>query len=214
MQCFSPAEPLSGEYKTILDNAPDGVVLIAFGSTINLATLPPEIKSSFLNMMRRFPKVLFIWRWDGPEPEDQPKNLIVSKWLPQLQILGHPNLRAFISHAGLNSLSEATYHGVPVILIPIFGDQDYNGYRVEATEIGIRLELKHLNSEILSTSLNQVLHNPKYSTNMKAMSALFRDRPMSPIETDVQDTIEIQIFGRAPVQDCLWELYAPIFGRR
>ncbi|CAG7697624.1 unnamed protein product [Allacma fusca] len=29
------------------------------------------------------------------------------------------------------------------------------------------------------------LNNPKYSTNMKAMSALFRDRPKSPIETGV-----------------------------
>ncbi|CAG7697011.1 unnamed protein product [Allacma fusca] len=185
MQCFLPAKPLSGEYKAIMDNATDGVVLIAFGSLINLAKLPPEIKSSFLNMMRQFPKILFIWRWDGPEPEDKPENLIISKWLPQFQILGHPNLRAFISHAGLNSLSEATYHGVPVILIPLFVDQDYNAYRIEATEIGIRLEMRTLNSKILITSLNQVLNNPKYSTNMKAMSALFRDRPMSPIETGV-----------------------------
>ncbi|CAG7829093.1 unnamed protein product, partial [Allacma fusca] len=48
MQCFLPTKPLTEEYKTLMDNAPNGVVLVAFGSTINLATLPPEIKSSFM----------------------------------------------------------------------------------------------------------------------------------------------------------------------
>ncbi|CAG7834805.1 unnamed protein product [Allacma fusca] len=34
-------------------------------------------------------------------------------------------------------------------------------------------------------ALSQVLNNPKYAKNMKVMSAIFRDRPMSPIETAV-----------------------------
>ncbi|CAG7710052.1 unnamed protein product [Allacma fusca] len=102
-----------------------------------------------------------------------------------VQILAHPNLKAFISHAGLNSLSEATYHGVPVILMPLFADQDYNGYRIQATEIGIRLEMRDINTNLMVESVSQVLNNPKYAKNMKAMSAIFRDRPMSPIETAV-----------------------------
>ncbi|CAG7725202.1 unnamed protein product [Allacma fusca] len=127
MPSFLPMKPLSGEFKTIMDKATDGV----------------------------------------------------------FQILGHPNLKAFISHAGLNSLSEATYHGVPVILLPLFTDQDYNGYRIEATEIGIRLEMQNLNSKVLIRSLYEILNNPKYASNMKSMSAIFRDRPMNPIETAV-----------------------------
>ncbi|CAG7822405.1 unnamed protein product [Allacma fusca] len=185
MPSFLPIKPLSGEFQTIMDNATDGAVLVSFGSTINLAKLPPKIKLSFFAMMRQFPNILFIWRWDGPLPEKKPMNLITSKWLPQNQILGHPNLRAFISHAGLNSVSEATYHGVPIIVIPIFADQDFNGYRIKATEIGISLEIRKINSEVLTTSLSQILYNQKYSNNMKAMSAIFRDRPMNPIETAV-----------------------------
>ncbi|CAG7832969.1 unnamed protein product, partial [Allacma fusca] len=34
-------------------------------------------------------------------------------------------------------------------------------------------------------ALSQVLNNPKYAKNMKVMSEIFRDRPMSPIETAV-----------------------------
>ena len=76
------------DFQSIMDNAVDGVILIAFGSTVNLATMPPAMKGYFFEMMRNFPKTVFIWRWDGPEPENPPGNLILSKWLPQMQILG------------------------------------------------------------------------------------------------------------------------------
>jgi len=47
-------------------------------------------------------------------------------WLPQNDILGHPKTRLFIGHAGLNGIFESTYHGVPMICSPFFGDQFVN----------------------------------------------------------------------------------------
>ena len=76
------------EFKDIMDNAKNGVILIAFGSTINLASMPLHMKNNFFDMMRQLPELTFIWRWDGPAPENPPENLIISKWLPQVQILG------------------------------------------------------------------------------------------------------------------------------
>lgn len=37
--------------------------------------------------------------------------------------LGHPNVRAFITHGGLMGSTESVYCGVPVIVTPMFGDQ-------------------------------------------------------------------------------------------
>ena len=50
----------------------------------------------------------------------------MSSWLPQNDILGHPKTRLFIGHAGLNGIFESTYHGVPMICSPFFGDQFVN----------------------------------------------------------------------------------------
>ena len=79
--------------KEFLDNANDGAVLIAFGSTIDLSIIPEYFKDVFFQMMIKFPKVQFIWRWDGPLPENHPKNLKVSKWLPQYEILGKSDIK-------------------------------------------------------------------------------------------------------------------------
>ena len=185
MQCWQKEKPLPEEFKTYLDGAEHGAILMSFGSTINLAKIPEHYKTIFFEMVRQFPQVRFIWRWDGPLPKDVPKNLMVSKWLPQYQILSHPKLKAFISHGGLNSLTEATCHGVPVIILPLFADQDFNGFRVEAQEIGLRVEVRDLTVNSMQNAVKQLLTNDKYEKNMKKKSLLLRDRPMNPVESAV-----------------------------
>jgi glucuronosyltransferase len=71
-----------------MEGAEEGVLLITFGSTISLSSLNPKYINIFFNTMRKFGKVRFIWRWEGSMPDDQPKNVMASKWLPQREILG------------------------------------------------------------------------------------------------------------------------------
>ena len=44
----------------------------------------------------------------------------VATWLPQNDVLGHPQTKVFLSHCGANSLYEAAYHGVPIVGLPFF----------------------------------------------------------------------------------------------
>ncbi len=53
-------------------------------------------------------------------------------WLPQNDLLAHPNVRAFLSHAGINSQYESAFHGCPMIAMPCLGDQYANADRVVA----------------------------------------------------------------------------------
>uniref|UniRef100_A0AC34G274 Glucuronosyltransferase n=1 Tax=Panagrolaimus sp. ES5 TaxID=591445 RepID=A0AC34G274_9BILA len=56
----------------------------------------------------------------------------------------HPRLLAFISHAGMNSVIEGTSKGIPMICIPIFGDQFHNSVLIENRGTGISLQKDHL----------------------------------------------------------------------
>ena len=51
----------------------------------------------------------------------------IQKWVPQSAVLAEPNVQAFVSHCGATSCAEAMLHGVPVVALPFFHDQRYNG---------------------------------------------------------------------------------------
>jgi len=66
-----------------------------------------------------------------------------------------------MTHCGLNSINEATFHGVPLIALPLFADQDLTAYRIEAQEIGIRLEARDLSQELMDRAMGEIIYNPK-----------------------------------------------------
>lgn len=55
---------------------------------------------------------------------------MVVDWVPQNDVLGHPAVAAFVSHAGSHSMYEAAYHGVPMVSVPFNNDQIHNAIRV------------------------------------------------------------------------------------
>lgn len=77
-------------------------------------------------------------------------------------IPAHPNLKAFITHGGLLSLTEASSAGIPLIVIPIFGDQYHNAAAVVGRGQGVRLDYANFTAESLSWAVGEILSNPKY----------------------------------------------------
>ncbi|KAH9741065.1 UDP-glycosyltransferase 92A1 [Citrus sinensis] len=82
------------------------------------------------------------------------QGLVVHKWAPQVEILSHRTISAFLSHCGWNSVLEALSHGVPIIGWPLAGEQFYNSKLLEE-EIGVCVEVaRGLTCEVLKEDLS------------------------------------------------------------
>jgi glucuronosyltransferase len=73
--------------------------------------------------------------------------------------LAHPNVRLFITHGGLLSTQEAIHRGVPLVGIPIYGDQRVNVARIASFGIGIQLDYENITTCSVMWALNEVLNN-------------------------------------------------------
>lgn len=146
--------------KIFLDEAKDGAVLFSLGSNAKSTYLSKEVLTILLKVFSQL-KQRVVMKWESDTMEDKPDNVLISKWLPQDDVLAHPNLKAFISHCGLGGVVEAKYHAVPIIGIPLFGDQPGNADKVESAGWGIKIDLKTMTEDSLKKVITEVVENPK-----------------------------------------------------
>lgn len=65
-----------------------------------------EKQKILLDAFEQFPDYHFLWKFEEPTIDLKlPKNVIIRPWLPQSDILAHPNIKAFFSHSGLLPLN-------------------------------------------------------------------------------------------------------------
>ncbi|XP_050503661.1 UDP-glycosyltransferase UGT5-like [Diabrotica virgifera virgifera] len=151
----------------IMDNL--GVILFSFGSFVNPSQLSPRVKQAFVKALGKL-KQKVLWKSDEDSFLGKPNNIKLSKWLPQEDILAHPNCKLFITHAGFLSTIETIYHGVPVLTFPLTGDQDLNAFRAVEIDMGHTAVLRDITEEKLDYFLDQLLHNDNYRQNAKKRS--------------------------------------------
>nr|QIK00367.1 UDP-glycosyltransferase [Xylotrechus quadripes] len=166
-----------------VNGSSEGVIYFSLGSMIKGNTFPKEQRDAFLKAFARLPYRV-LWKWENETMEGKPDNVMVQKWMPQLDILCHPNVKAFISHGGLLGTTEAVHCGVPTIVMPQFGDQHTNARALEASGGGVILQLNEATEEKVYKALKKVL-SPGFRQKAKELSERFRDRPLPPLETAI-----------------------------
>ncbi|KAJ8951903.1 hypothetical protein NQ318_019882 [Aromia moschata] len=119
------AKKLPGNLLAIMENSKNGVILFSLGTNIQSANLGRKTLRALLDAFSKL-KLTVLWKFETELNVTLPKNVIVRKWLPQNDILGHRNTKLFISHCGALGTYEAVYHGVPMVGMPFFADQKNN----------------------------------------------------------------------------------------
>lgn len=71
----------------------------------------------------------------------------------------------------MNSMNEAIKYAVPIVGIPIEGDQPVVAWRAcQQLELGIRVDPSELTVEKAMDAIDRVLSEPKYANNIKDLS--------------------------------------------
>ncbi|MFD1134666.1 macrolide family glycosyltransferase [Paenibacillus urinalis] len=100
-----------------------------------------------------------------------PNNFVVRNTVDQISVLQTAD--AFITHSGMNSVSESLYFGVPMVLFPQHSEQKMVANRV--AELGAGVLLKGKKRADLAASVTEVLTNLKYEENAKKLSKSLRN---------------------------------------
>ncbi|KJB87868.1 glycosyl transferase [Paenibacillus sp. E194] len=102
-----------------------------------------------------------------------PDNFIIEPYLPQLEVLKQVDV--FITHAGMNSTSEALYYDVPLVMIPLTSDQPMVAMQVKNRGAGVIVDHQGLTPEVLRSALLEVLHTPSYKQQASAIGKSLRE---------------------------------------
>ncbi|EDV27038.1 uncharacterized protein TRIADDRAFT_2130, partial [Trichoplax adhaerens] len=185
----TPAMPLPNELEAFM-NGDSKVVYIAFGSTFEELSL--EKLRILVDAVNRLPyKVL--WKIKT-NITDIGSHVKIVGWVPQNDILGHKNTIVFYSHCGHNSMYEAAYHGIPVLAMPIHGDQIDNANQILQAGFGVKIDFLRLTSDDIVNGIMQ-LTKDRYRENANRLSIALRSQPRSSRDTAV-DWIEYVIANK------------------
>lgn len=101
-----------------------------------------------------------------------PPNFIVQSHVPQLDVLRRATV--FVTHGGMNSVSESLYYGVPVVVIPQMGEQEIVGRRVEELGAGVYLGKEEATAEKLRASVQRLLVEERFREHAAVVRESFQ----------------------------------------
>lgn len=101
-----------------------------------------------------------------------PAHILAREYVLQLEIL--PRVSAFITHAGMNSVSEAAWYGAPMVLVPQAGDQDFIAYQTEKLGAGLQVDSYQVTAAELRAATERVMRDTRYREQSRKIGESFR----------------------------------------
>lgn len=106
---------------------------------------------------------------------EAPPNVGLERFVPQLRVLERCDL--FVTHGGFNGTKEALRRGLPLVVIPISGDQPYTAQRVAALELGVAIDRRERTPARIRSAVRHVLAEDRYRKNARAFAGAMAALP-------------------------------------
>jgi MGT family glycosyltransferase len=101
-----------------------------------------------------------------------PANVAVHAWVPQADVLKRAAL--FVTHAGLGSVHDGLYCGVPLLLVPQQAEQSLTARRVVALGAGLIIKKGEVTVETMRGHAAQLLAEPRFAHEAKRVGETLR----------------------------------------
>ncbi|XP_037960919.1 UDP-glycosyltransferase UGT5-like [Teleopsis dalmanni] len=178
---IQPVKPLPHDLQQFLDSSTNGVVYFSLGSYVKSTDVPQEKINLILQAFSKL-KQNVLWKYENESIGHLPTNVMIKKWMPQNDILAHRNVKVFITHGGLFGTQEGIFHAIPMLCIPLYGDQHRNTVKSVRGGYARSLVFADMTTEDLVYNIQLLIHDPKYKRKALEVSAIFKDNPMHPLD--------------------------------
>ncbi|XP_053969154.1 UDP-glucosyltransferase 2-like [Anastrepha ludens] len=185
------------DMEAFINASPKGAIYFSLGSNIRSKNLSEKKRAILMEVFASLPYNI-LWKFEVSELPEKPKNVYISKWFPQSDLLAHPNVKLFITHGGLLSTIEAIHYAKPVVGMAIYYDQHLNVARAQAKGIGLGVDFRSFTADQLKSVILEVLSNSKYTRRVEELSRLYHDQPMKPLQTAIYWTEYVLRYKGAP----------------
>ncbi|XP_058451968.1 UDP-glucosyltransferase 2-like isoform X3 [Malaya genurostris] len=181
---IEPPKPLPSDLQQFMDKSQHGVIYFSLGTLIRCSSIYPQNLKIFIDTFKAL-KYDVLWKCDSKLNLNGTSNIRVVQWVPQQDLLAHPNVKLFVTQGGQQSMEEAVDRHVPMVVIPFNFDQFGNADKVVERGIGQKIWMEHLTTDGLREAILEVIGNKKYKRNIERLGKLVRDQPMRPVEKAV-----------------------------
>jgi UDP:flavonoid glycosyltransferase YjiC (YdhE family) len=133
-------------------------------------------------------------RFDPASLGVAPANVHVESWVDQNTVFDQADV--VVCHGGSGTTFGALRAGVPVVVVPLFADQDFNGVKVAESGTGIVVDLHRQearrspfgrdDANLVAEATRAILSDPKYRQHARSIA---QEMALAPTTTDLLRTL-------------------------